>query len=244
MFKIAILDDDSQYCGVINDMMKKVCADLKYEVSVINFYNKSEFMDFMTENGACIDILVLDIQLGGVNGVNIASKINERFPNVKIIYITAYSKCAADISDTDFTYFLIKPINERKLRSALKKAKEAVDEENKHIIWYAHSGILSSLNANSIRYLESSAHDINIYMDNGERVVVSGRLNDFEAQLSQTNRFLRIHQSYLVNMDKITDISNTHVHLNGGKVLNISRNRHSLCKKVFYDFIGERLLNS
>lgn len=213
MLRIAVLDDDIGYSLVINSMIKQVCEESDLEFMLLNFNEKAELFKYFDTPNSRIDILVLDVVLGEQNGIDVAYEINQKYPRTKIIYLTSYSQYSADISDTDFVYFLIKPINEEKLKNALFKAKSIIDEENESLIWYSYYGQLRSLNVNDIKYLESDAHYVHIFFDDGTETVISGRLNDLEERFREMKKFLRIHQSYLVNMDKIVNMSNTHVTL-------------------------------
>ena len=244
MFRIAVLDDDKEYSELINNMVKQVCIESGLEFTLLNFYSSEELLSYMDLSNSAIDILILDIVLQQSNGIDIASEINMNYPMTKIIYLTSYTQYSADISDTKFIYFLLKPIDYNKLKNAIVKSKTIIEKENGDLMWYSHYGQLHSININDIKYLESEAHNVHFFLINNKEIVVAGRLNDFEDKLKLHKKFLRIHQSYLVNMDKIVDMTGDCVKLADGDILSISRKRYNLCKSVFFDFVSERMFNN
>lgn len=89
-----------------------------------------------------------------VTGIGITSRVNELSPRAKVSY-PAYNKFSADISDSEYLYCLLKPIDESKMDRALLKAVDRIEHENTRCIWIRFKGELRSVPVNEVSHIES-----------------------------------------------------------------------------------------
>ena len=121
---IGIVEDDVHYL----ELLKIKLNAYKQEVDEIRCYRNPQSFDYDVINQKLeFDILLLDIELGKENGIDLALKVNEVTPYTQIIYITAYMQYVSDVYQSKHTYFIDKEKLDKYLPSAIKKAKENIN---------------------------------------------------------------------------------------------------------------------
>lgn len=129
MIKVAIVEDDI----IISEFIKEVLLNLNYEISFISIDGD----DILNQNSIYLtDIIFMDINLGSISGIDVVKKLKVKYPNIKIIYISAYSdKDTVDLATNTLPDgYLVKPFDERDLEIALnltlKRLRKNIEFEN------------------------------------------------------------------------------------------------------------------
>lgn len=121
---IGIVEDDVHYL----ELLKRKLDDYKQEEDEIRCYSNSQSFNYdITNQKLEFDILLLDIELGKENGIDLALKVNEITPYTQIIYITAYMQYVSDVYQSKHTYFIDKEKLDKYFPQAIKKAKENIN---------------------------------------------------------------------------------------------------------------------
>lgn len=180
-----------------------------------------------------IDLIFLDINMPEVSGLSFARTLAG---DCKVIFTTAYREFALDGFDLQAVDYLLKPISFERLMQSLQKylkeqpsvrenAGKEVDTEGADFLFVRSNRKMMRINFREILYLESMSDYVNIYMEN-QKVVTRETLNHFESLLPE-DKFLRIHRSYIVAVDRITAYTKEDVEVSS-RELPISRNYRSL----------------
>lgn len=222
MLKIAICDDDNFICADIEKTLlnyEKTCA-LKFEISV--FYSGEEFIEFLNA-GNKFDLVFLDIELGGISGIEVGSKIRNEIEDYisKIVFITAQAGYERELFKVQPMNFLPKPIDEAELIECVELAVKILNKDLK-IFEYKVGRDMKKIEVKKILYFESSLKKIKIVMIDGEDYFY-GSLNQIREKLPEY--FLSPHGSFLVNYDYIAKITANEIHVTNGTVIPASR-RH------------------
>lgn len=159
------------------------------------------------------DVILLDIKLGNDTGFDLLSMFPN--PTFKVIFITAYEKYAIDALKAGALDYLMKPIDEEELNLALNKlhqyainpeqyqvATEHWQNKPKRITFNTHEGV-HILWMEEIMYCEANGGYTTFYINDGSKLMISKPLKEYESILPAT-AFLRIHQSYIVNINYAT----------------------------------------
>lgn len=227
---IFICDDNKEILNYIYDILNNKFKD-KFKI-----YTYSNYEDIVNDiKNKKIDILIMDIILNDNNGINIVKENAKYLSNTQIIYITAYDEYIEDCFETDLTYILRKPINEDKLLQAINKAIININDLNKSIILKIGKDN-KKINIKDINYVESEGRLIKFNL-NDEIIKVYGKISDIEDDLGSL--FVRIHKSYLVNMDRIINYTFNKIELNNGKVLPISRSFSKSSKEIIFNYLKD-----
>lgn len=197
-----------------------------------------ERTDFLHLEGSCtnvpealkiirekkIDLIFLDVEMPEMSGIDFLRTFKD-IP--QIILITGKKEYAADAFDYDVTDFILKPVDYPRFLKAALKAQSIHDnmqvnnENGEDSIFIKKDGNrLIRLPAKDIVWIEALADYVNIYTIDARHTVLA-TMKSIEAKLPQKD-FIRIHRSYIVRLDKITEIEENSVIL-PGKVLPVSR---------------------
>lgn len=235
MLKIAIFDDEE----VIVDYIESLIREGAEQDVRIYKYTETQSLRKDLKKGLLqeLDILYIDIKINRVNGITIAKTMQEQNPNLRIVYVTAYSEYSEDIFRTTPTYLLLKPIKKEKLQESLKKAMEERDDKEK-IKTFCIKGKIFNVKLNNIKYIESNKRVVIIYEKDFKRKIYA-KLNDFEKILP--TQFIRCHQSYIVNLGQAKELNSHEFVLNTGEKVPVSQAKYRETKNTFIKYLGETI---
>lgn len=134
MINIAICDDDIDEIKIISTFVSKNIKELNISFKITVFNEGQDLIEHISSAKENFDIIFLDIYMKASQGIDIARKIREFDEECKIIFITSSREHAIDSYEVRAVYYILKPIDEEKLSTAIKIAIEGLDKENKHIV--------------------------------------------------------------------------------------------------------------
>ncbi len=236
MLHLAICDDELNEIDVASDMIKQI---LKNQVIVSKHFNPFSLLTYVCDEvKGNIDLIILDINLAGQNGIEVAKSILGMYPEIKIIFMTKFIERVKDIFQISPIYFLVKPLEMEYLRAALYKVIELIDEENTNTfvvkIKQGNQNLLM-FKVRNIYYLESDMRLIYIHENEGFKSVYM-KLDEAEKELP--SNFCRCHQSFLVNMDKIRIVTNEEIILFNEVHIPISRSKKKEVLEKIREYLG------
>ena len=167
------------------------------------------------------DLLILDIELPYMNGFNFIETLDE---NTQLIFATASSEYALKAFEYGITDYLIKPVNPDRFRKAIEKA--VFNYSNSHRSSHTEKLVIRcdlqqrEVNVAEILWVEAMGDYVKLVTPT-ERVVVLSTLKAMDKKLPDSH-FLRIHRSYIVNLDRVDRFNSTSVDI-AGKTLPMSR---------------------
>jgi two-component system, LytTR family, response regulator len=233
----AILIDDEKGClDTLEIELQAYCSDVNVLAKCQSAEKALEVLETLVP-----DMIFLDISMPQINGFDFLLKIPKI--NFEIIFCTAYDAFALTAFDFCAIDYLLKPISKEKLIRAVDKVRQKqhkqVDLQNLDLLLAnMRGGInhktniavptaegLEFITITDIIYAEADGNYSRIYMTNKEKILISRTLKDLEALLSN-NPFVRIHQSYLVNLayiKKYVKGEGGYVIMNNGTSLQVSR---------------------
>lgn len=223
MINIGICDDEPPITTEIETLIKNF-----FQMTNTYLYNIDIFFDGETLwNSFCninyYDIIFLDIEMN-MDGITVAKKIRTSNPDVLIIYISSYTTYLQELFEVEPFRFIQKPINPSIFQKYFSLAVERI-LSGKRTYSFKYKKAFYSIPLKDIYYFESRMHTICIHTKNGI-FLQHKKLNDVEKKLTDTYPpFLRIHQSFLVNLQHIRTMSFTEVILHDNTKLKISENR-------------------
>ncbi len=194
------------------------------------------------------DLLFLDIEMPLMNGFVLLK--NLEFKDFELIFVTAFDHYAIKAIQASALDYLMKPVSPEALKAAVERAfeknirssKKQLDllientgkRELRRIAIPTTDG-LAFIRVDDIVYLEASVNYTKIFLNNGDHYMVSRTLKDFEDMLPQ-NPFLRIHNSYIINLDyaeKYVRGEGGQVVLKGDIILEVSKRKKNELLKMF-----------
>lgn len=200
-----VVDDEPLAISLLESYIQKV----PFLELVFSTENPIEALEFIQNNEA--DLVFLDIQMPELTGINFMKILGDK---LKYVLTTAYSEYALEGYEHNIVDYLLKPISfERFYTSALKAQERFVFSENKEDAHFfvKSSGQQHRINFENILYVESIKDYVNIRTSEQEYIVLD-TLKSMEQQLPD-HSFVRIHKSFIINLNQIKNLGSKKVTL-------------------------------
>ena len=229
--RIAICDDNPVQAGNLQKIVSGWIDQRGLRACVSKYPSAEAFLFEYAENMS-VDILLLDILLSGMNGVELARRVRESDAHPQIVFISAYSDFVADGYDVDALHYLMKPIEPEKLCEVLDKAVKNLSKAEPAVMLETEAGIVRLLEKDII-YAEAFSHTVTLVCKCG-KLNIKTPISELETQLGES--FVRCHRSYLVGLRHIRQITRTDVILDDGNKLPLSRRNYDVVNQKFIEF--------
>ncbi len=225
-YRLAICDDNEADCHYIEKLVEKWAQEKQVLVKVDNFTSAEAFL-FHYEARKDYDILLLDIEMGQMDGVQLAKQIRMENEAVQIIFITGYSEYIAEGYEVAALHYLMKPVSSAKLVQVLNRAVEKL-AKNERMLYLEQAGEMVCIPLFEIRYLEVYQNYVTIHSK--QKYTVKKTLAEFEKELDE--RFFRTGRSYIVNLTYVQRVTKTEVRLTDGSQVPLSRGMYDAINKA------------
>ena len=234
---ILICDDDKKDLTKLRDMIEKYDKEKRIGMSISECGSGEELLKAISKN-ADIDAIFLDINMDDMDGLTVAKNIREKNEDVPIVLVTAYMNYALDGYKVRASRFLIKDDLDKTFSECMDDLCHEKKRKSNKILLSCVGGEVC-LQASDILLIETAGHKNTIRLKN-ESYQIYKKLDDMEEQL-KSHGFLRVHNSFLVNMDHIRNINNYVLTMDDGRQLPIPRARYKEVRRIFALFAGEKI---
>lgn len=212
-----LIDDESPALKLLEDNVRQI----SYLNVVASIRNPMQVFDLIKEHQ--IDLLFLDIQMPGIDGLELLRSLKQ--PPM-VIMVTAYPEHALDGFNLDVVDYLVKPVPFSRFLKAVEKARElyqmrqtkpkAIQPENDHVFVNANYSLVK-VKMQDITFIEGLKDYVRINIEEGKQVITRMGLKGVEEKLS-SGRFMRIHKSYIIALEKIESVQKTQVIVAGTEI--------------------------
>ncbi|PHN04119.1 LytR/AlgR family response regulator transcription factor [Flavilitoribacter nigricans] len=207
------------HCIAIDDEPKALTVIRKHAEQIpfldlaATFVNVFEAQQYLEEHQ--VDLVFLDIQMPDISGMQWLRSLHQ--PPL-VIFTTAFPQYAADSYELEAVDYLIKPFDlERFLRAVNKARSLSESSRQRPDFFFVKDGSRQvKLRIKEILYLEAAGNYVSIYTP-GQKILVRQTLQSFSEQLAPYH-FLRVHKSYLVNLQRIDSIEYQHIHIGASRI--------------------------
>ena len=228
--KIAICDDEQKQIEYLKSAVEAWAEQKQHSVAVSTFLSAEAFL-FEYDEDKSFDILLLDVEMEKISGIELAKKIRKDNLRAEIIFITSHFEFYGEGYEVDALHYLIKPVSAEKLETVLDKAVGKLQTEAPSVIIIS-DGETMKIPETDILYVEAFKHYITIHTKTKEYMVKES-ISAFEERLSEG--FFKIHRSYIVSLRYITKISRTSVTV-GGVELPLARGKYDEVNMAFIKY--------
>lgn len=179
------------------------------------------------------DIILLDVIMPLLGGIDVAKEIREKDKTVKIVFLTSSSEFAVDSYTVKASNYLIKPIDKEKLFSCLNELYDEIVNVSRCI---TVRGLHASyrIRLSEIEYIESQGKHIVFALYDGKTIISTEPLYAYEDKLILEDGFFKCHRSYIVNIHYISSYSPKEILMHSGCRIPISRNSHKAFESAFF----------
>ncbi len=205
--RFAICDDERVH---INELEEYFAQKEDLQIESEPFESGEALLDAYKQGQQSFDALFVDMEMGGMNGIETANAIRTIDERVIIVFVTSHEEYAIDCFQCSPLRFLKKPLQPEKMNEALQAIEQQLSK--KRVVVHLNFGKEQyRLYEDDIIYLESHNHKIDIYTVD-ETYVVNKNLNEMEDTLS-ANVFARAHKAFLVNLRYVRKIKGNEIYL-------------------------------
>ena len=199
-------------------------------------YKSAEELLFENTEGYPFDLLILDIDMHGMDGMALARKIRERDTKIPILFLTNKREYVFEGYEVQALRYLLKPISEEKLFPLLDEVRTAAREEVQSLI-VSVDGEHCKIAVSDILYLEADGHYVKIHTAKQDYVVKKA-FTELAEMLA--NGFVSTHRSYLVNLFHVERVQKTECVLSDGSSIPVSRNSYKTVNEEFIRYWKDR----
>ena len=235
MINIGICEDELHYRVNIKDMLGDILSTYSINYKIYEFSSGEELLSNYPKD---LDILIMDIQMKIINGMDTARKIREFDQNLEIIFMTSFSEFMQEGYEVKAYRYILKPISERKIsRNILPCINEIMKKKNNYLS-INFNYYLYRIKIVSIVYIETDRPNILIYT-NDNKYTTKMSISKIDKILRE-HGFFRCHNSYIVNL-KLVESMNSNTLKIGEKYIPISKYRVKELKLALTNILGDIL---
>ncbi len=234
--KNAICDDSEEERIILRSLLSKY-LDIHNHIAEIDEYLSGE--DFLSCDVSKYNLVVLDIFMDELNGIETALELRKAHPGVQIIFCSTSREFAADSYDVSALHYLIKPVNEEKLFNVLYRFFYAY--EGCKTVTYKVSRLDEHILISDILYLESGKdHRTVIHSKSGD-IVTRTPMSEFASQL-ETADFVKPIRFALINLDAVVTLPADEFRLVDGTTVPIARDKRNEMKQAYTNYKMKAML--
>lgn len=233
MYHIAIVEDEAEFSAQLEEYIKQYQKENDVPIKVSVFSDGAEILE---NYEPLYDIILLDIEMPKVNGMDAAARIRQMDAGVVLMFITNMAAYAIHGYEVGALDFVMKPINyytfSMKFTRAIKRARQ---KEERQILLSLPDGV-KKIGIQQIHYVEVQNRMLHYYTTEGE-FVMRGTMASVEEMLSP-HPFVKCNHWYMVNLMHVSEVrKNTAIV--AGHELEISRRNRTAFLKALTDYVGE-----
>ncbi len=226
---IAVVDDDDRQKEYLIKLIKK-WADSRSIAADVCGYGSAEAFLFDYE-GKPVNLLLLDIEMRGQNGMELAKRLRARGDSLPIVFITGFADYMNEGYDVEALHYLLKPLDDEKLVKVLDRYAERKADVAGELVVDTENGSMH-LNPAELMYAEAFGRICRLYMHDGRKIDAHAGIGELRERLS-TGEFVGCHRSYIVNLRYVRTIGRTCLTLDNGEQIFVSRRLYGEVSKAF-----------
>lgn len=234
--RIAIIEDDAAYTQQLREYLQRMEKEIDRDIEVFAYPSGLTFLNSFKGQ---FDILLLDISMPYLDGMETARRVRETDREVLILFITNLAQYAIKGYEVDALDYIVKPVNYFAFSQRLMRAINRISDRQTPYLAINQKSGLRKLDIRGIYYVESLNHNLTFHTREGD-FTVFGSLKDMEERLSE-HHFIRCNKGYLVSLRHVDRIEDGCAVVQGTP-LQISRNRRNGFLEALANYLGEAMV--
>lgn len=208
--KFAIVDDMESSREMLRSYLAQYCRETGLTADIALFSSGTEFL---RQYKLVYDLILFDIDMPGLNGMDTARRIREADSRVTIMFVTNLAQYAINGYEVGAVDYILKPVTYPDFSMKMKRALRRVAQQMDHTVAISTSTGQQTVSVSEVRYVEVLSHTVIYHLRSGV-ITARGTMRDAQALL-EPYPFCRIHKSYLVNLSFVESVSGREVTLRG-----------------------------
>ena len=225
-YRAAVCDDSATDADYVRGIVAHWAEQRGVALECRAFSSAEQFL-FCYAEDKNFDLLLLDVEMPGADGVTLAKTVRQENEAVQIVFITGYSDYIAEGYEVAALHYLVKPLDENKLFSVLDRAAEKL-QKNEKVLLLELSGEMVRLPVHRIRWAEVSGNYVTIHANQDYTVKMT--LGQLEKELDE--RFFRVGRSAIVNLTQISRVTKGSIKLSVGDSIPLPRGAYEAVNRA------------
>ena len=234
--KIAVCDDEPQVLLSVLSQLASYQEQRKAELSSQIFESAIDLLQSMEHEN--YDLLLLDVQMPGLNGIEAAREIRQKNEQIKIVFLTSSPEYAVESYSVQATNYLLKPATKDRLFPILDQIFDLL-RKPEAALTVQTGGSVFRLPYGKIEYMEVISKTIYFHLADGSIKQTHGSLSAYESILLSHPGFCKVHRSYLVNLSWVTEVRQGALLTVSGKYVPIARSLYQQVRTAYTEFLFE-----
>ena len=224
MLHVAICDDDRVLLENLKQEVELWAREEQVACSVELFATADAFL-FAWEDKKDTEVLLLDIEMPGMDGMELARKLRRKGERLVIIFVTGNPDFALEGYDLEAVSYLVKPVKRDRLRAALSRAVRQTGGREALLVAVA-AGEVEKVYVSDICLLESSNHETILRLRDGRSIACKETIRQLEQELEEkSDAFFRLHRSYMINLGYVERMTKRDVKMEDGTLVPVARGK-------------------
>lgn len=238
MVQVFVCDDDIYVSEWFRLAVDEYAKDRHTGIQVNTFTDIQEMVSSIL-HGFQPDVIFLDVLFPNANGISSVKNIIDKLKKSRVILMTSSRDFALEGYAIHAYDYMLKPLNKQTVFRLL----DNMPNQNGIQFQIKVKGIPVEINSADLMYVESDRHNLIFNLSNAQ-LITYGKLDDYNVLLETEGSFIRCHQSYLINLNYITDIKGRLFLMSNGAGIPIRKRDASEFKKTYYSFLLENPRNT
>ena len=219
LYRLAICEDDPKERHILEGLCRGILEEQRIPAQIAVFPHAGALDEALRAEPCGFDLLLLDIQMKGKTGMELAKELRGRGNQVRILFVTGAAQYALEGYEVSPIHYLLKPVKKEALQRVL-----VADWEKHHqnrTIMFRSGTKLVPMDAEEICYIESLNGSLVVHTLQGEQLF-STTMSEAE-KLVPAGKFARCHNSYLINLSQVKEVGRTSLSLRNGESVPVGR---------------------
>ncbi len=235
MFRIAICEDEKVILDFETSLVKKWAAEYGCLFELDTYISAEQFL-FESEDKAPYDLLIFDIQMKNMNGMELSKTLRSRGCNSQIVFITGVADYAIEGYEVGAVRYILKPVKEEEFFKTLSFVYNDFSKQEKEVFLLQAGNDISKIPYENIVYIEARGHYVHLCAISSQNTTFekewkcsfSSVCEDFEK-----HKFFCLRRGFLVNLGHVSKINRTDCLLDNGETIPVARGKYQELNEAF-----------
>ncbi len=240
MYQIALCDDETTELNKTEQMLisyEKKNPEMK--LIIRRFESADELLDTVREKNYMPDLILIDIYMPGMIGIEAAKELQEMGNKGRIIFLTTSKEHALAAFGVKASQYLVKPVSKEVLFPILDSFLEEIEEEHRKYLLLRIEGRIQRIAINDIEYCEAQGKTQFLHLADGRKCLLRITMAKIYEKLSMYQEFVRVGIAYVVNLGHIDSLNAQNIRFGTGKKIYLPRGSYKTLKEQYFRYYFE-----
>jgi two-component system response regulator LytT len=233
MYRILIVEDDDREAKRLSSLLERYGKEHRTELQTRRLASAFDLAEAAQE----ADLVFLDIELPGTDGMKAARELRDSGLDVPIVFVTNLAQYAVEGYAVSALDFIVKPVDYAALTLRMDRAVKAMEARSERTICIQSKQGLHAVQARDLILVETRGHDIAYCLADGSELLARKALREAASELPSPP-FLQISSGCIINMAHATGMEGSKIELSDGRAVYMSRGHRKSCLQALAHYLG------